>query len=477
MSDVQPNPARPERLFSHGERVGLIAAALATLVIQLDYLTVGVALPTTAHHFHRSSTDLQWVVSAFTLAFGAALTVSGWLTDTYGPRRVTAYGLAFFSASSLVCAFAPSVPWLVAGRALQGIGGAIVVPGAVAMISSAFEGRRKRIGLAFMWGVAGGGGALGPFIGGLLVAGFGWRSVFLFNLPLCLAAALLIRLDRTARHRAGAAAQRPPYVNAICVVAGWVTLTLVVDRGTAWGWFSAGTIVAGVGGVALLAAFAYRERRGPSLYSRALYGDRVVRLLTVVGSLAVVGFTLLTVFSMFLLQEARGLSPFAAGCVTLALLAPYAATTYAAGRLAGVKRVLLLLVCSMVFAGAAVLGLTFVSTPPAYAGMFALCGIGMGLGNGLTNLLVQQRVAAGMSGAAMSLTLSAKTFVASVAVALAATGAESLNGRVAGAAYNASALDAVLRACAAALFLGALCLAPRAIRRPGPVTGSAPDRD
>ncbi|MEV6319475.1 MFS transporter [Streptomyces sp. NPDC051776] len=450
--------------FSWRERLGLCAAALSTLVVQLDWLAVNLALPQIAHDFSQSVTNLQWVLSGFMLAFGGLLPLAGRLVDAYGRRRLTICGMGAFMASSGVCAAAPDVAWLIIGRVLQGAGGAFVVPGSVAMIAGSFEGRRKNIGMGFVMGAAGAGAALGPFVGGLL-AEFDWRYVFLINLPIGFLAIPLIYWCVRPSYDPVAAALNSPWLSAGAAVLGSVGITVAVDRGTAWGWGSPLTLLCGGAGALLLVVFVLHELKGPNpLHERSFYLDPVVQLLTVTGALSVIGYAILSTFSVIYLQEDQGLVPLAAGCIFLSLSIPDAAFTYVAGSVAASAYMYVYLCAAMVVATFGILLVTWAETLPLYVVAFMLCGLGIGLTGGLTNVLTQHRVSPERAGGAASLSLAAKMLASAIALALAATGLESLNGGVVGAATNTGALEGILRATALLMGLGFLLLLPRATR-------------
>ncbi|MFF4369325.1 MFS transporter [Streptomyces sp. NPDC001594] len=459
-----PPDTRVSVSFTWKEKLGLLAAALSVLIVQLDWLAVNLALPRIAHEFSQSVTDLQWVLTGFMLAFGGLLPVAGWLADAYGRRRMTIYGVLVFIVSSLICATSRNVEWLVTGRVLQGAAGAFIVPGSIAMISGAFEGRLKSTGLAFVLGAAGTGAAFGPLVGGVL-SEFNWRYVFLVNLPIGLLALPLIQLCVRPSYDPAMAARRPLLVSAGAVVAGFAGITVAVDRGPTWGWAAPATLVCTIGGVALLLLFVFLEVRGARpLHEREFYLDPAVQLLTVVGALSLIAYSILSTFSVIYLEEAQRLRPLAAGILLLALSVPDAAASYAAGKVAESRYAY---VCLCAASAATALGIMLVvwaDTVPLYVAAFAVCGLGIGLTGALTNVLIQHRAAPQRAGAAVSLSLAAKMLASAVAVALAATSLETLNGRVHGAGANRTALEAVLRVTALLIASGFLLLLPRALR-------------
>jgi DHA2 family methylenomycin A resistance protein-like MFS transporter len=182
--------------------------SLGFAVVQLDVTIVNVALPRIADELGASLAWLQWVVDAYTLSFAVLLLSAGALCDRIGARRAYAAGLAAFALASALCAFAPDVRWLVTARALQGVGAALLLPSSLALLNAACgdNGKARARAVAF-WTAAGGVSiAAGPIAGGILLTAFGWRSVFLVNIPICAAAIAFVMRQRVpiSRHPARA---------------------------------------------------------------------------------------------------------------------------------------------------------------------------------------------------------------------------------------------------------------------------------
>src|ERR1700745_1811353 len=172
------------RLKSRKGRWVLLATVLGSGIAFLDATVVNVALPTIGEELHATVAELQWIVTAYTLTLAGLILLGGSLGDRYGRRRVFVLGAIWFAVASAVCAAAVDVQMLIAARALEGIGGALLTPGSLAIIQASYvqEDRPKAVGA---WsGLGGIAGAIGPFLGGWLVSAAGWRWVFLINLPL-----------------------------------------------------------------------------------------------------------------------------------------------------------------------------------------------------------------------------------------------------------------------------------------------------
>src|SRR5690349_18562372 len=167
--------------------------SIALFMTTLDNLVVTTALPTVQRDLHASISGLEWTVNAYTLTFAVLLMLGAALGDRYGRRRMFLIGLAVFTAGSAAAALAPSINTLIAARALQGVGGAIVTPLTLTILSEAFPAERRGLALGAWGAISGLGVALGPVIGGAIVQGISWQWIFWINVPLGLATLLLGR--------------------------------------------------------------------------------------------------------------------------------------------------------------------------------------------------------------------------------------------------------------------------------------------
>src|SRR5580692_5790404 len=178
----------------HRSGAALISVCLGFFVIQLDVTIVNVALPAIQHGIGGSLAGLQWVIDAYTLALAAIMLTAGSAADRIGARKVFAAGLTVFAAGSAACAAAPSLGVLIAARAVQGLGASALLPCSLALLVHQFPDPRARARALGVWGAMGSlGVALGPVLGGALVALAGWRSIFGVNVPICLLTIVLLR--------------------------------------------------------------------------------------------------------------------------------------------------------------------------------------------------------------------------------------------------------------------------------------------
>jgi MFS family permease len=311
-----------------GLRLALLC--VAQFVVVLDVTIVAIALPAVGDDLGLEATGLQWVLSAYTLTFGGLLMLAGRVADLAGRRRAFRAGLLLFAAASLACALAPTAAALVAARAVQGAGAALIAPAALALlVATEPEGPGRTRALAVWTAAAAGGGASGWVLGGAISGGLGWEWVFAVNVPVGLAgAALAGRLLPESRE---AGATRLDVWGAVTLTAGVGAVLLGLSRGEAEGLAAVATVVPLAAGLALLAAFAAIERRAPAplVPPGAL---RTPGLAVGVGAaLALTGATTPAMFLCVLhVQRDGGVSPGEAGL----LFAPFNLAVIA-GSLAG----------------------------------------------------------------------------------------------------------------------------------------------
>ena len=307
------------RMGTSQARWVLLATVLGSGVAMLDATVVNVALERIGSDLGADFAGLQWTVNAYTLTLAALILLGGSLSDRYGRRRVFVVGVCWFALASLLCGLAPDIGTLVAARALQGVGGALLTPGSLAIISASFSGADRAAAVGAWSGLAGVAGAIGPFVGGWLVE-WSWRAVFLVNLPL---AVLVVAV--AARHvpesRDPAAATRLDWPGTVLVGAGLGALTYAV---TAAGDPAAGREVWlwGATGVLALAAFVRVERRSRHpLVPAALFADRQFTAANAATLFVYAALGGLFVLLVLQLQVVSGFSPLLAGTALLPVTA------------------------------------------------------------------------------------------------------------------------------------------------------------
>ena len=244
--------------WSRGAKV-LALTSIGVTLVSLDISIVNVAFGAIAKEFPESRRTLTWVFSAYNIAYAAGLLTAGRLADAFGRKRAFLTGLSIFMVGSLLCAFAPSALMLVAARAVQAIGGAVLTPSSLALVLPEFpvEKRSAAIGV---WGAVGAvAAASGPTVGGFLVDTFTWHAVFLINTPLCvLAIAIGTKLLRESRDET--APRTVDYIGAVLAVFGVGLLTLMIVQSDEWGWVTQRALVVLALALGFLIAFVMRCR-------------------------------------------------------------------------------------------------------------------------------------------------------------------------------------------------------------------------
>jgi EmrB/QacA subfamily drug resistance transporter len=335
-----PGRHAPKRSLESSRWLALAVLCVSILVVNLDNTVLNVALPTLVRDLRATSSQLQWIVDAYALVFGGLLLVAGSLADRLGRKRTFLAGLVAFTGGSAWAAFSGSVGVLIAARASMGIGAALMMPSTLAIITDIFRDAGQRQRAIGVWaGTSGVGFALGPIVGGVLLAHFWWGSVFLINVPIA-AVGLLCAIPLVPDSR-NPAALRPDLTGAVLSIAGLGLVLWSIIEAPARGWSSAIVAGTGIAGLAVLAGFAAWEHasshpmlnlaffRTPSF--SAAVGSNGLALFGLVGSLFVLTQFLQFSLGYSALQAGVRMLPIAG---VLAVVAPLSA---AAVRLAGAK--------------------------------------------------------------------------------------------------------------------------------------------
>jgi EmrB/QacA subfamily drug resistance transporter len=292
----------------------LVIACLAQFMVVLDSTIVNVALPSIQRGLHFSASTLPWVINGYTLFFGGFLMLGGRAADLLGRRRLFIAGVVLFSAASLLNGLAQSSGMLIAGRALQGLGGALVSPAAMSIITTTFTENEERTRALGVWSaIAAGGAAAGLLLGGVLTDLVSWPWIFIVNVPIGVATVLLATRF-VPESRAEAAHRAFDLAGAVTVTGGLVMIVFAIIKAQAWGWDSAQTIALLAGGLAVLALFVAIERRSVAPLVR-LDIFRVRSLATADGALLLLGSAMFGMFffASLYVQEILGYSPLRAG--------------------------------------------------------------------------------------------------------------------------------------------------------------------
>ena len=313
MSSAPPNPD-PNRWKA------LALVCVAFFMVVLDVSIVNVALPSIQVDLEFSQDTLQWIITAYSLAFGGFLLLGGRAADLFGRRKVFMIGMALFTLGSLACGLSGSAAGLIIFRALQGFGGAIVSPATLAIINAAFSADGAERNKAFgIWGaVAGSGAAAGVLLGGVLTEYLGWEWIFFVNVPI--GAAIIALAPRLiSEGRVEGVERKVDPLAAVLVTAGLVLFVYAMSEAPDAGWLSAQTILLTLAAVVLVALFLLKELRTDApLVPLGLFKRRPIAVANAVGALLGAalfsGFFVLTLY----MQQVLGYSPVKTGFAFLA---------------------------------------------------------------------------------------------------------------------------------------------------------------
>ncbi|WP_084258492.1 MFS transporter [Microtetraspora malaysiensis] len=328
----------PARAGFPRPHLALALLAFAQLIISLDYNIVYVALPEIGDALHFSAQTMQWVISAYAVAFGGFLLLGGRAVDLFGPRRIFMLGLALYAVASLAGGLAGGPLPLVVARAVQGLGGALLFPATLTLVSTGFAEGRERNRAFAVWGTAGGSGMiLGSLLGGILTDAFGWTAVFYVNVPLATAAALLA-LTLVPHDAARASGRRFDLAGALAATGGTTLVVFALVQGPESGWNTPAVAGAGVLGAALLAGFVVIEARSSDpLLPLGLLRGRDLGTGVLVTFLYMGTFGTLLYFLTVYFQIVQGYDALRTGLAFLVPMAAIVAGSQLAGRLATVR--------------------------------------------------------------------------------------------------------------------------------------------
>ena len=414
----------------------LILLCVAEFMVILDATVVNVALPSVARSLNLHGGGLQWVITAYVLASGGLVLLGGRAADLVGRRVIFLSGLAIFTAASLASGLAPTAGALIAARAGQGVGAAMLTPAALSIITTTYAGARRAAALGVWGAIAGAGAAVGVLAGGMLTTWLGWRSVFLVNVPVGLAAGVLgLRMvPRSGRARwPGRELDLP---GAALAVAGLVTLVYALAGAPAHGWASARTLLLFALAAAALVAFALTERQArrplvpPSLWrSRSL----------VAGVLVMLSATGILVGTFFLnslyLQGVQHSSALRVGLDFLPLALVIGAGAHLTGRLLPRIGSRVLIVAGLAVMGGGALLLTTVSAHSGYVtgvlpGLLVI-GAGTGLVLPAASISAMNDITEHQSGLASGMMTAAHEIGAALGVAVFSAVAVAVSGGIA----------------------------------------------
>lgn len=385
-----PEPDRRRRML-------VLAICCSSLfIVSLDNTIVNLALPSIQREFAASVSALQWTIDAYTLTIACLLLLAGSTADRIGRRRVFQTGLVLFGVGSLLCSLAPNVGSLIAFRALQAVGGSMLNPVAMSIITNTFTDHRERARAIGVWGaVIGVSMSLGPVVGGVLVDSVGWRSIFWINVPI-VAAAVVLAARFVPESRAPRARRFDPYGQALVVLTlGGVTFGVIEGPGHGWGSpLIVGCFVVAVVAAVLLVAVESRRRDpliDPRFFRSAPFSAATVTAVAAFASLA--GFLFL---NALYLQDVLGFSPLHAGLLTLPMAVMAGLLPPLSGRLVAGRgpRISLLAGGAGLTLGALILLVALEADTPI--GVLILAYAVFGIGFGMINAPITNTAVSGM---------------------------------------------------------------------------------
>ena len=402
----------------------LATCCASIIVVVMDISIVNVALPTVRRDLHASVSSLQWTVDAYTLVLASFLLFAGSTADRIGRRRVFQVGLAVFGLGSLLCGIAPGIGALIAARVLQAVGGTMLNPVAMAIIATTFTDRAERARAIGVFGAMSGLSlGLGPILGGALVDGFGWRSIFFINVPI-VAVAIVCTTLFVPESRAARARRFDPVGQALVVlVLGSVVFAIIESERLGW----SSPVILGLLAVALLGVMSivgYERRRVDPLLELRLFRSVPFSSAILMALFALCGFGAFLFVTTLYLQDVRGMSALVAGLcllpvgVLIVVLAPLT------GRVVGGRGPRVPLVISgvaLALGGAASIWLGPTTPLPVVLAIYLLFGVALGTVNPpITNSAVSG-MPMSMAGVAASLASSGRQTGTTLGVAIAGT--------------------------------------------------------
>ena len=449
-----------QQILDRRRRIGiLLICCLSLFIVGLDITVVNVALPSIGRELDAGISELQWTVGSYTVVLASLLMFSGSTADRFGRRRTFVAGLSVFTLASLLCSLAPSVELLVAFRVLQAVGASMMNPVAMSIITNTFTDPRERAQAVGIWGaVFGISMALGPIVGGALVSSVGWRSIFLLNLPIGVAAILL-----TLRFIPESKAPRPRRfdpVGQVLVVVLLSTVTYGIIEAPSQGWASPGIVaVFTASALALVGLLRYEPRRADPLVDLRFFRSLPFSSSIAISVAAFAAFGGFLFLNTLYLQEARGLSPVHAGLATVPLAVMTVLASPLSGRLVGRRGPRLPLLIAGVCLVTASAMLTGLDAQTPFGWLIAAYVI-FGLGFGFVNAPITNAAVSGMpraqAGVASAIATTSRQFGQTLGVALVGAIVSSHAGGSAPAWWTLTAFGAVV------LLLGVVATTTRA---------------
>jgi EmrB/QacA subfamily drug resistance transporter len=357
------------------------AMCFALFMIMLDNTVVNVALPSIQRGLHASTSSLEWTVNAYTLTFAVVLVTGGRLGDIYGRRRLFLIGVAIFGSSSLMIALSQSDTWLIAFRALQGVGSGCMMPATLSIITNTFDAHERGRAIGTWAGVSAMALAIGPVVGGLLVQDVSWQSIFILNVPVAVLA-IVVTLFATRESRDETAVREVDVPGVVTLSVGLASLVLALVKSNSWGWGSAKVLALfGIALAGLVVFVAIEPRRRTPMVQFSFFRSRTYFGANVVAF--IVSFVMFaTFFSLALyMQDILRFSPLQTGLRFLPTTLIVMVAGPVSGRLADRIGSRPLMTAGLLCVSASMFWMTGITTHSSYGFLvvsFALQGLGIG---------------------------------------------------------------------------------------------------
>jgi EmrB/QacA subfamily drug resistance transporter len=408
-------------LSSRRKVIILISCCLSLLIVSMDATIVNVAIPSIRTGLHASASELQWVIDVYTLVLASLLLLSGATADRFGRRRVFQIGLTIFAVGSLLCSLAPDIHTLIAARLLQGIGGSMLNPVALSIISQVFVGRVERARAIGIWGaVMGIAMALGPMLGGALIELGDWRAVFWINLPIC-AAAILLTAIFVPESRSATMRDVDPIGQALAVTFLF-SVVFVLIQGREMGGSAAPSVAILIVAISALWRFLrYESRRNDPFIDLRFFHSIPFASATVIAVCAYAAYGAFLFMMSLYLQGARHYSAFHTGLMYLPISVAALTLSPLSGRLVGRFGTRPSLVAAGIMITAATLMLADLTvTAPVWAvvAIFAVFGAGFAMANAPITTTAVSGMPTDRAGAASAVASTSRQVGVSIGVAL-----------------------------------------------------------
>ncbi len=403
----------------------LVAMIFAVGMTFIDMTIVSIAVPDIQKDLQLSETGVQWVVNGYLLALATALMLGGRIADTFGKRRIVTIGIITFAGASALCGLTPSgsmaEAWIITFRVIQGVGAALMIPAALALVVGAFELDKRGRALAIFFGITGALTSIGPIAGGYLIQ-IDWRAIFWINIPIAIIALILILIAKPDDSRSPAPID---YRGAALITGGMALSVLGLQQASVWGWGDAKTIGSIIIGTLLIIAFVAHELRTTDPLIRVrIFGDKSFASENVVLFMMSAVFIPMFFFASIYAQSALGNSPSQAGVYFLTFFVGFAISSQVGGRIldkSGARR--------PVIAGAAIAAVGFYlwgSEMPSLSYdsqwyYIVLAGYGLGLVVVAANTDAINRAPAASYGEATGITQTVRNYGASLGLAVLGT--------------------------------------------------------